>query len=257
MEKKNFLIDMDGVLVHGSRIVPGADTFIANLIADGRKFAILTNNSLYTTRDLSYSLKQTGLEIEEERIYTSAMATANFLSQQRPGGTAYVIGEVGLTEAIHRVGFVQTAIKPDYVVLGETESYNFDQISIAVRLILEGAIFIATNPDPMGPTEYGIVPATGAMAALIEKATGKSPFFVGKPNPLMMRSALNHFDMHSENTYMIGDRMDTDVLSGISAWMETILVLSGVTTQDMIDDFPFRPKFVRNSVASIDLDEME
>ncbi|MFA5611850.1 MAG: HAD-IIA family hydrolase [Anaerolineaceae bacterium] len=257
MTKKNFLIDMDGVLVHGANMVPGADKFIQRLVDEKRKFSILTNNSKYTTRDLAHRLKKAGLEIDEDIIFTSAIATAEFLASQTPNGAAFVIGEVGLTEAIHSQGFIQTASDPDFVVLGETSSYSLDQITKAIRLILGGARFIATNPDPNGPSESGIVPATGAMAALIEKATGKAAFFVGKPNSLMMRTALNHFGMHSEDTYMVGDRMDTDVLSGISAGMETILVLSGSTAFDEIDNYPYRPRHVFDSVAEIDLDKFD
>lgn len=255
--KKNFLIDMDGVLVHGSRAIPGAEKFLQTLQEQKRNYAILTNNSKYTSRDLAHRLNESGLEVKEEKIFTSAMATAKFLARQMPNGSAFVIGEVGLTEAIHSHGFIQTDINPDFVVLGETTSYSLDQITIAIRLINSGARFIATNPDPSGPSENGIVPATGAMAALIEKATGKSPFFVGKPNPLMMRTALNHFDMHSENTYMVGDRMDTDILSGISAGMDTILVLSGSTSEKELEKYPYQPMYIRESVAQIDLSEFE
>jgi len=257
MAKKNFLIDMDGVLVHGKKMIDGADRFIESLKADKRKFAILTNNPRYTTRDLAHRLQTSGLDIDEKHIFTSAIATAIFLKSQRPDGTAFVIGEVGLTEAIHSVGYIQTTINPDFVVLGETFSYNLDQITKAIRLINDGARFIATNPDPSGPSEDGIVPANGAMAALIEKATGKQAFFIGKPNPLMMRTALNHFDMHSEESFMVGDRMDTDVLAGISAGMETILVLSGSTSIQDIDRYPYRPKYIRDSVAEIDLSEFK
>ncbi|HOF29050.1 MAG TPA: HAD-IIA family hydrolase [Anaerolineaceae bacterium] len=255
--KKNFLMDMDGVLVHGSRAITGADKFLRALAEDKREFAILTNNSKYTTRDLAHRLNESGLKVNENRIFTSAIATASFLARQGSKGTAFVIGEAGLIEAIHTQGFIQTDINPEFVVLGETMSYSLDQITIAIRLINQGARFIATNPDPSGPSENGIVPATGAMAALIEKATGKEAFFVGKPNPLMMRTALNHFDMHSENTYMVGDRMDTDILSGISAGMDTILVLSGSTHEKDIDKFPYRPMWIRKSVAHIDLSEFE
>ncbi|MFZ3071463.1 MAG: HAD-IIA family hydrolase [Anaerolineaceae bacterium] len=250
-ERKNFLIDMDGVLIQGSILIPGADNFINLLKQDKRKFLILTNNSLYTTRDLAHRLQLTGLEIPQEKIYTSALATASFLEKQRPNGTAYVIGELGLSEALHAIGYVQTMVNPDYVVLGETFSYNIEQITIAIRLINAGARFIATNPDPVGNSENGIVPACGAMAALIEKATGISPFYVGKPNPLMMRSALNYLDVHSENTIMIGDRMDTDVLSGISSGLDTVLVLSGVTNRAEIEKFSYHPDHIFNSVADI------
>jgi len=249
--KKAFIIDMDGVLVHGSKIIPGADAFIRQLRLERRKFLILTNNPIFTTRDLAHRLQSIGLDIPQKQIFTSALATAIFLQNQRPNGKAFVIGEVGLTEAIHAIGYIMTDKDPDYVVLGETISYNIDQITTAIRLISEGARFIATNPDPSGPSESGLVPACGAMAALIEKASGVSPFFVGKPNALMMRTALNYLGSHSENTVMVGDRMDTDVVSGINSGLDTILVLSGVTKKEDLDNYPFLPKYVYNSVADI------
>ncbi len=249
--KKAFIIDMDGVLVHGSKIIPGADAFIRQLRIERRKFLILTNNPIFTTRDLAHRLQSIGLDIPQKQIFTSALATAIFLQNQRPNGKAFVIGEVGLTEAIHAIGYIMTDKDPDYVVLGETISYNIDQITTAIRLISEGARFIATNPDPSGPSESGLVPACGAMAALIEKASGVSPFFVGKPNALMMRTALNYLGSHSENTVMVGDRMDTDVVSGINSGLDTILVLSGVTKKEDLDNYPFLPKYVYNSVADI------
>ena len=255
--KKSYLIDMDGVLVHGSMPLPGAAEFIQTLIEEKRKFLILTNNPLYTTRDLAHRFQMTGLNITEDRIYTSAMATAAFLNRQRPNGKAYVIGETGLTEAIHAIGYVQTSVEPDYVVLGETNTYSFEEVTKAIRLIMGGARFIATNPDATGPTESGIVPATGSMAALIEKATGKAPLFIGKPNPLMMRSALNHMDAHSEESIMVGDRMDTDILSGISSGLETILVLSGVTAMEDIDKYSYGPSYIFNSVADIVPSELD
>jgi NagD protein len=251
--QKNYLIDMDGVLVKGKTIIPGADKFIGRLIDTNTKFLILTNNPLYTQRDLEHRLNLAGLHVPAENIFTSAMATARFLQGQRPNGTAYVIGEVGLTQALHEVGYVQTDTHPDYVVLGEVNNYNFEQITRAVRLINGGALFIATNPDATGPTESGIVPATGAMAALIEKATGKAPFFVGKPNPLMMRSAMRYLGVHSENTVMIGDRMDTDVVAGVMSGLETILVLSGVSTLEVVERYPYRPGKIINSVADIEV----
>ena len=249
--KKAFIIDMDGVLVHGSKIIPGADAFIRQLRIERRKFLILTNNPIFTTRDLAHRLQSIGLDIPQKQIFTSALATAIFLQNQRPNCKAFVIGEVGLTEAIHAIGYIMTDKDPDYVVLGETISYNIDQITTAIRLISEGARFIATNPDPSGPSESGLVPACGAMAALIEKASGVSPFFVGKPNALMMRTALNYLGSHSENTVMVGDRMDTDVVSGINSGLDTILVLSGVTKKEDLDNYPFLPKYVYNSVADI------
>ena len=181
------------------------------------------------------------------------MATASFLHSQRPKGTAFVIGESGLTQAIHGIGYVITDIEPDYVVLGETEGYNYEIITKAIRLIGAGARFIATNPDVTGPTEMGIVPGCGAMAALIERATGKAPFYVGKPNPLMIRAALNYLDVHSEDTAMVGDRMDTDIVAGVQSGMRTILVLSGVTHRDDIERFPYRPTWVLDSVADIEV----
>lgn len=250
---KNYLIDMDGVLVKGKMLIPGADKFIERLIASDTKFLILTNNPLYTQRDLEHRLRSSGLNVPAESIFTSAIATARFLQSQRPNGTAFVVGETGLTQALHEVGYVQTDTNPDYVVLGEVNSYNFEMITRAVRLINDGAMFIATNPDNTGPLESGIVPATGAMAALIEKATGKAPFFVGKPNPLMVRSAMRYLGVHSENTVMVGDRMDTDIVAGIMSGLETILVLSGVSTMKDVEKFPYRPGKILNSVADIDV----
>jgi NagD protein len=253
VEKKNFLIDMDGVLVHGRRLIPGADTFINNLKARGIKFLILTNNSIYTPIDLAHRLQVTGIDVQEEQIFTSAMATANFMHLQKPNGSAFVIGESGLNVAIHNIGYILTPEKPDFVVLGETFDYNLHQVTKAVQLIIDGARFLATNPDPTGPSTDGITPACGAMAALIEKASGKSPFFLGKPNPFMIRSSLNYLGVHSENTVMIGDRMDTDILSGIQSGMDTILVLSGVTTMKMLDNFPYHPNQIVKSIAEIEV----
>jgi len=251
---KNYLIDMDGVLVTGKTLIPGAERFIERLLAKDIKFLILTNNSLYTQRDLEHRLNTLELKVPAERIFTSAIATARFLQSQRPNGTAFVIGESGLTQALHEVGYVQTDTNPDYVVLGEVNTYNFETITKAVRLVKDGAMFIATNPDTTGPLEAGIVPSTGALAALIEKATNRSPFFVGKPNPLMMRSALRYLGVHSENTVMVGDRMDTDIVAGVMSGLDTILVLSGVSKRDDIRRFPYRPTTILDSVADIDLD---
>jgi NagD protein len=252
MEPKNFLIDMDGVLIRGQRIVPGADLFIEQLKARGIKFLVLTNNAMYTPGDLAHRLQIIGLPITADRIFSSAMATGRFMQTQHNSGKAFVIGESGLTEAVHSAGYIITDVEPDYVVLGETFAYNLDYITKAIRLVAAGAHFIATNPDPTGPTEHGIVPACGAMAALIEKATGRSPFFIGKPNPLMMRSALNHLGVHSEETVMVGDRMDTDIVAGIESGMETILVLSGVTRRDEIGNYPYQPNHVLETVAQIE-----
>ena len=249
----NLIIDMDGVLITGNQIIPGADRFIARLEELGREYLVLTNNPMYTPRDLAHRLQSIGLEIPSRRIFTSAMATANFLHSQRPNGTAFVIGEAGLTQAIHEIGYVITDISPDYVVLGETAAYNYANITKAIRLIVAGARFIATNPDVSGPTEAGIVPGCGAMAALIENATGKAPFYVGKPNPFIMRAALNYLDVHSEDTVMIGDRMDTDVVAGVQSGLQTILVLSGITAREEVERYPYRPTWVVESVAEIEL----
>jgi len=255
---KNFLIDMDGVLVEGKTIIPGADKFIAKLKKQNRKFLVLTNNPLYTPRDLAHRLQEAGIDIEETQIFTSALATAAFLHNQRPDGKAFVLGESGLTEAIHNIGYIITDINPDYVVLGETMAYDFQGIKKAIRLIHDGgARFIATNPDPSGPSEGGIVPACGAMAALIESASGVSPLFIGKPNALMMRTALNYLNVHSEETIMIGDRMDTDMVAGVTSGMETVLVLSGVTKKEDIDRYPYVPNYIKKSVAEIEPKELD
>lgn len=250
---KNYLIDMDGVLVRGGTAIPGADQFLARLRARDAKYLVLTNNSRYTPGDLSHRLHGMGLEIPSESIFTSAMATARFLQTQRPNGTAYVIGDSGLTWALYSVGYVITDRNPDYVVLGEAATYSLEAFTQAVRLIEAGARFIATNPDPNGPGEGGIVPACGAIAALIEKASGVNAFFVGKPNPLMMRMALKYLGVHSEDTVMIGDRMDTDIIAGVQTGMETILVLSGVTRRGDVDRYPYRPGRILDSVADIEL----
>ncbi|MEU6645293.1 HAD-IIA family hydrolase [Saccharomonospora sp. NPDC046836] len=250
-QRWSYLTDMDGVLVHEEHLVPGADEFLAELRADGASFLVLTNNSIYTPRDLRARLLRTGLDVPEEAIWTSALATAKFLQTQRPNGSAYVIGEAGLTTALHEVGYVLTDSDPDYVVLGETRTYSFTAITRAIRLIEQGARFIATNPDPTGPSREGLLPATGSIAALIERATGRSPYYVGKPNPLMMRSALKALGTHTEQTLMIGDRMDTDVHSGIEAGLQTILVLSGISTRETAERYPFRPTLVVDSIADL------
>ena len=244
-------MDMDGVLVREERAIPGAPEFIARLIERGIPFLVLTNNSRFTRRDLAARLRRSGLEVPEESIWTSALATARFLEGQRPGGTAYVIGETGLTTALHEVGYTQGEADPDYVVLGETRTYSFEQITRAIRLIQRGARFIATNPDNVGPSPDGPLPATGSVAAMISRASGVEPYYVGKPNPLMMRSALNAIDAHSETTAMIGDRMDTDIVSGLEAGLEAILVLTGVTTREETERFPYRPSRILESVAEL------
>jgi NagD protein len=254
-EIRSWLMDMDGVLVREEQAIAGANRFLARLNELDLPFLVLTNNSIYTARDLAARLAASGLEVPEHAIWTSALATARFLDDQRPGGSAFVIGESGLTTALHNVGYTLAERDPDYVVLGETRTYSFERITRAIRLIADGARFIATNPDPTGPSTAGPVPATGSVAALISRATGVEPYFVGKPNPLMMRSALNAIDAHSETAAMIGDRMDTDIVSGLEAGMETILVLSGVTTREAAERFPYRASIVVDSVADL-VDEL-
>jgi NagD protein len=249
-----WLTDMDGVLVHEDRALPGAAEFLERLVDRGRRFLVLTNNSMYTPRDLAARLSRAGLCVPESAIWTSALATAAFLDDQLPRGSAFVIGEAGLTTALHEVGYTQTDTEPDFIVLGETRTYSFEAITKAIRLIGDGARFIATNPDSTGPSADGPLPATGSVAALITKATGRVPYFVGKPNPMMFRSALNRIEGHSESTVMVGDRMDTDVVAGIEAGLDTILVLTGSTSAEDIERFPFRPARVLPSIAeAVDL----
>jgi NagD protein len=251
----SWLMDMDGVLVREEHLIPGAESFIARLGELGRRFLVLTNNSIYTRRDLAARLRLSGLEVPEEAIWTSALATARFLEAQRPSGTAYVIGEAGLTTALHEAGYTLTERDPDYVVLGETRTYSFERITQAIRLIERGARFIATNPDPTGPSPDGPLPATGSVAALISRATGVAPYYVGKPNPLMMRSALNAIEGHSETAAMVGDRMDTDIVAGLEAGMEAILVLTGISTREAAERFPYRPSRIVDSIADL-VDEL-
>jgi NagD protein len=246
-----WLTDMDGVLVHENQALPGAAEFLDRLKDKQRPFLVLTNNSIYTPRDLSARLARAGLQVPEQSIWTSALATATFLADQLPNGSAHVIGEAGLTTALYEVGYTLTDADPDFVVLGETRTYSFEAITRAIRLIAAGARFIATNPDVTGPSAEGPLPATGSVAALITRATGKEPYFVGKPNPMMFRSALNRIEAHSENTAMVGDRMDTDVVAGIEAGLETILVLTGSTRAEEVDRYPFRPSRVLPSIADV------
>ena len=248
---ETWLTDMDGVLVHEEVPIPGAQEFIEALKRSGRPFLVLTNNSIYTPRDLRVRLLAGGIDVPEESIWTSALATAQFLDDQRPAGSAYVVGEAGLTTALHDIGYVMTDRSPDYVVLGETRTYSFEAITRAIRLVEAGARFIATNPDPSGPSPQGTLPATGSVAALISTATNRRPYYVGKPNPLMMRSALNRLQAHSETTVMIGDRMDTDIVSGREAGMRTVLVTTGSTRPEQVEHFPYRPTRVVAAIADL------
>ncbi|MEO8261056.1 MAG: HAD-IIA family hydrolase [Pseudolysinimonas sp.] len=247
-EVECWLTDMDGVLVHENSPLPGASDLIRQWSDRGTPFLVLTNNSIFTPRDLAARLRAAGLDVPEDAIWTSALATADFCASQIPGGSAFVIGESGMTNALHEVGFILTENNPDYVVVGETRNYSFEAITKAIRLINDGARFIATNPDATGPSADGVLPATGAIAALITKATGKDPYIVGKPNPMMFRSAMNKIGAHSENTAMIGDRMDTDIVAGIEAGLHTILVLTGISDQVEIERYPFRPDEILKGV---------
>lgn len=251
MTIKSWLTDMDGVLIHETYALPGAVEFLNALREHELPFQILTNNSIFTPRDLAARLHACGLEVDESELWTSALATARFLADQAPGGSAYAIGEAGLTTALYEVGYTLTDIDPDFVVLGETRTYSFEAITTAIRLVAGGARFIATNPDVTGPSREGPIPATGSVAALITAATGREPYFVGKPNPVMIRTAMNRISAHSEFTAMIGDRMDTDIVAGMEAGLRTYLVLSGSTAADEVDTFPFRPSEIHDGIGQI------
>lgn len=250
-EIATWLTDMDGVLVSEGRAIPGAGELLSGWREQGKRFLVLTNNSMYTPRDLSVRLQGMGLDVGDEEIWTSALATASFLSNQIPNGSAFVVGEAGLTTAIHEAGFVMTDRHPDYVVVGETRTYSFEAITTAIRLVAAGSRFICTNPDPVNPSPAGPIPAAGAIAALITKATGVAPYVAGKPNPMMFRSGMTKIGAHSETTGMIGDRMDTDVIAGIEAGMHTVLVLTGISQAADVARYPYRPHEVLGSVAEL------
>jgi NagD protein len=252
----SYIVDMDGVIYHGHRLIPGVLEFVERLRRGGHKFLFLTNNSQWTPRDLSHRLGQMGIDVEESAFHTSALATADFLQRQKPGGTAYVIGGAGLTHALYSVGYTLTEQNPDYVVVGDTRSYDYEKIERAIRLIVGGARFVATNLDLTGPSEQGIQPACGALVAPIELATGRKPYFIGKPNPLIMRTALRKLDAHSAESFMVGDRMDTDILAGTEAGMRTILVLSGVSSRETVEEFPFRPTHIFEDVGHIPVESL-
>ncbi len=250
-EIKNWLTDMDGVLIHEEVALPGAKEFISTLREREIPFLVLTNNSIFTPRDLAARLESTGLPVPEENIWTSALATATFLATQSERRRAYVVGEAGLTTAMYEHGFIMTNDRPDVVVLGETRTYSIEALTQAIRLIEDGARFIATNPDVTGPSADGSIPATGAVAAMITAATGKVPYYVGKPNPVMLRKGLNKIDAHSEDSALIGDRMDTDILAGMESGLQTHLVLSGSTSREQIEQFAFRPDFIHPGIGSV------
>lgn len=249
--RKAFICDMDGVIYHGNRLLPGVREFLDWLKKTQKKFLFLTNSSERSPRELSEKLLRLGLEIEEEHFYTSALATAAFLSQQMPGGSVFVIGETGLTNALYNAGFSMNDMSPDYVIVGDTRSYNYEKLEQAVSLVRNGAKLIGTNRDVTGPTEKGIVPSTGALIAPIELATGSKAYFVGKPNPLIMRHALKKLDCRREDTAIIGDRMDTDIIAGVEAEITTVLVLSGVTSREDLKRFAYRPHYILNGIGDI------
>ncbi len=249
--KKGFICDMDGVIYHGNKLLEGVKEFIEWLKNENKNFLFLTNSSERAPRELQEKLKRLGIDVDKNHYYTSALATSMFLDSQHPKGSAFVIGEAGLLNALYNVGYTMNNVDPDYVVVGETRSYSYEKIEQAVNLVLKGAKLIGTNPDISGPVENGIVPATKALIAPIEIATGKKAYFVGKPNPLMMRNALKKLQCKREDTIIIGDRMDTDIIAGIESEIDTVLVLSGITKKEEITDFPYRPRFVLNGVIDL------
>ncbi|MFW5886642.1 MAG: HAD-IIA family hydrolase [Bacteroidota bacterium] len=249
--KKGFICDMDGVIYHGNMLLPGVKDFVRWLIEEKKHFVFLTNASERSPKELQDKLKRLGIEVDKSHFYTSALATAMFLNEQRPGGSAYIIGEAGLINALYNVGYTMNSIDPDYVVVGDSRSYSYERLEKAVHLVNNGSRLIGTNPDTTGPIEEGIVPATGALIAPIEIATGKKAYFVGKPNPLMMRNALKRIGCRREETIIIGDRMDTDIIAGIESEIETCLVLSGISKESTIENFPYRPDHVLNGIVDL------
>ncbi len=250
-EKKGFICDMDGVIYHGSRLLPGAKTFVNWLKKESKDFLFLTNNSSKTRKELQLKLSQLGIDVEEDHFYTSALATASFLKRQCPGGSAFVIGDTGLTNAMYNVGFSMNNTNPDYVVLGETRSYNYEMLETATMLVMNGAKLIGCNFDTTGPVDGGIAPATRALISPIEMATGKKAYFVGKPNPLMMRHGLNMLGVDNKDAVIIGDRMDTDIVAGLESSIDTVLVLSGVTSRESMQEFSYRPKYILDGVGDV------
>ncbi len=249
--KKGIICDMDGVIYHGNQILPGVREFVDWLYREKKNFLFLTNSSERSPRELQKKLARMGLEVDESHFYTSALATASFVSSQAPGASAYVIGAHGLVNALYDAGIVINDVDPEYVIVGEGQSYNYERIVKAVELVNKGAKLIGTNTDLTGPKEGGILPACRALIAPIELATGKSAYFVGKPNPLMMRTGLRLLGVHSEEAVMVGDRMDTDVIAGIETGLDTCLVLSGVSTMETVNSFPYRPRLIIDGVGCI------
>ena len=249
--KQGFFSDMDGVIYHGNCILPGVMEFVDWLYKEDKPFLFLTNSSERSPRELRQKLSRMDLDVDESHFYTSALATAKFLAEQAPGCSAYVIGAPGLVNALYDVGITMNDVNPDYVVVGETDSYNYNMIIKAVQLINKGARLVGANPDMAGPSEMGIIPACQALVAPIALATGKTPYFVGKPNPLMMRTGLKMLNVHSADAVMIGDRMDTDIVAGMESGLMTALVLSGVSTLENINVFSYRPSIILNGVGDI------
>jgi NagD protein len=248
---RGIISDMDGVIYHGNRLLPGAQEFVAWLNRTDKQFLFLTNSSERSRRELQEKMKRLGVDVPIDNFYTSALATAGFLATQKPGGSAYVVGEAGLTNALYDVGFSMNEVDPDYVVIGETRSYSFEKIERAINLVMNGAKLVGTNPDLTGPVESGLVPACGALIRPIELATGVQPYFVGKPNPLMMRQALKRIECRREETLIIGDRMDTDIIAGLESEIGTILLLSGVTAPDGVDRFAYQPQYVLQGIGRV------
>ena len=249
--KQGFICDMDGVIYHGNRLLPGVKEFVEWLYANNKEFLFLTNSSERSPKELQQKLARMGLDVNEKHFYTSALATAKFISSQAPGCSAYVIGAPGLVNALYEAGITMNDVNPDYVIVGETSNYNYENVLHAVKLVQNGAKLIGTNTDLTGPSERGIIPACRAWVAPIELATGKSAYFVGKPNPLMMRTGLKLLGVHSAEAVMIGDRMDTDIIAGIETGLDTVLVLSGCTAREEVDNYPFRPKYILPGVGDI------
>lgn len=250
-DKKGFICDMDGVIYHGNNILPGVKDFVEWLKAEDKKFLFLTNSSERSPKELRQKLLRMGLDVGEEHFYTSALATASFIKSQNPSATAYIVGEAGLINALYEAGITMNDVNPDYVIIGETKNYNYASIEKAVRLIFKGAKLIGTNPDMTGPSENGIVPACKALVSPIELTTGSMAYYLGKPNPLMMKTGLKLLGVNIEDAIIVGDRMDTDIISGIESEIETALVLSGVTTPENIKQYPYRPKYILNGVGDI------
>ena len=250
-EKKGFMCDMDGVIYHGNQLLPGVKEFVDWMYREGKEFLFITNASNRSPRELAQKLKRMGLEVGEEHFYTSALATAKFLQSQAPGCSAYVIGDHGLYNALYDVGITNNDVDPDFVVIGETSVYSFDHMMKALNLVAKGARLIGTNPDITAPVEQGLVPACKALVLPIEATTGKSAYYIGKPNPLMMRTGLQLLGVHSNEAAMIGDRMDTDIIAGIETGLDTVLVLSGVSSRETIHQFPYRPRLILDGVGEI------